>query len=98
MNCPPEIKSELVFLSKTKRGDILYSSPYLDSIWKNGFVTVGSCSAESIGYVARYALKKVRALDRSTMREAPFALMSRRPGIGAPFFINSVILLSLPVK
>ena len=86
LNCPPEIMSELVFLSKTKRGDILYSSPYFDSIWKNGFVTVGSCSAESIGYVARYALKKVGALDRSTMREAPFALMSRRPGIGAPFF------------
>ena len=45
-----------------------------------------SCSADLSVMLRAYALKKVRALDRSTMREAPFALMSRRPGIGAPFF------------
>lgn len=86
MNLPTEILRELRFLSKTPRGDFLYTSPFFDDIWKKGFVTIGRCTSESIGYVARYALKKVSSFERTSDREPVFALMSRRPGIGAPFF------------
>lgn len=86
MNLPTAILRELRFLSKTPRGDFLYTSPFFDDIWKKGFVTIGRCTSESIGYVSRYALKKVSAFERTSDREPVFALMSRRPGIGAPYF------------
>jgi hypothetical protein len=64
---------------------IVYKSPMLRRVWKEGFNTVGAVSTESAGYVARYIRKKIggeMALDHYKGRNPEFALMSRRPGIG----------------
>lgn len=80
------------------KGDyFLYSSPALERVWGKGFVTIGNLTRVTAEYVARYTLKKVRGdvhmytrLDLETGEEyevAPeFALMSRRPGIGAGWY------------
>ena len=67
----------------------LYTSNKLATLWGQGFVTVGGVSYQSSSYVARYVLKKLRGLaevSAYTQREAPFILMSRRPGIGSAWF------------
>ena len=79
-------------------GEPIYCSELLDSVWPFGFHEIGSCTFESAGYVARYAMKKVtgkNAVEHYT-RYCPwtntwfevtpeFALMSRRPGLGKDF-------------
>lgn len=54
------------FHSTTRRGDTLWTSKLLDSIWGLGHCYIGTVTNESAGYVARYCLKKVngeRAYD-----------------------------------
>lgn len=43
---------------RESKGNILYRSPLLESIWKKGFSEIGSVSVQSAAYVARYVLKK----------------------------------------
>jgi len=43
----------------TQNGETRYTSPFLESIWKYGFVDVGEVNFDSAAYVARYILKKV---------------------------------------
>lgn len=67
----------------------LFKSEELADIWPYGFNTVGEMSFESAGYVARYTMKKItgeKADDHYQGRTPEFALMSRKPGIGAPWF------------
>ena len=40
-------------------GITIYTSPFLEALWKFGFVTVGAVNYESAAYVARYCLKKI---------------------------------------
>lgn len=47
-----------------KRGDEIYVSAELDSIWKLGACYIGEVTIDSAGYVARYAIKKVNG-DRA---------------------------------
>lgn len=72
----------------------LYFQPDLARIWGKGFASLGSVSWQSAAYVARYSTKKAsgpmaderyRRTDgtRSWAVRPEFALMSRRPGIGA---------------
>ena len=80
------------------RGELRYTSPFLESIWQLGFVDVGSLSFDSAAYVARYILKKITGnladdhymqIDMdgcATWVEPEFTLMSRRPGIGKDWF------------
>lgn len=90
---------DLVTYSKNKHGHTIYSSKALDKLWGHGFVRVGDLTVESAAYVARYCTKKVngamkeqhyRQIDPETgelnWRPQEFATMSRRPGIGVPFF------------
>lgn len=71
-------------------GDVYYSSPTLEKLWKHGFVTIGECSYESCSYVSRYVAKKLDGpleqyyKDRNI--EKPFCLMSRKPGIAAQYY------------
>ena len=79
-------------------GELRYTSPLLESIWKYGFVDVGELTFESAAYVARYCLKKVTGvnawdhylveLDDGTQvfLQDEYSTMSRRPGIGAGFY------------
>ena len=79
-------------------GELRYTSPFLESMWKYGFVDVGQLNFESAAYVARYILKKVTGnmaddhymlydLDGCiTFAEPEFTLMSRKPGIGRDWY------------
>lgn len=53
----------------------------LYSLWQHGIVHVGECTRDSIRYCAGYVLKKLTRKGDGLVPE--FALMSRRPGLGA---------------
>jgi len=82
-------------------GDNLYRSPVLESLWRNGFSSVGDVTYSSAAYVAKYSLKKVSGppardhylrFDRGTgeiVSVIPeFARMSLKPGIGYNWFMK----------
>lgn len=86
---------------KSSSGFVVYRSAFLESVWPFGHVEVGSVTAESSGYVARYIIKKAsgndevaRAQYRRTNPETgeewevqrEFIVMSTRPGIGSAWF------------
>jgi hypothetical protein len=90
---------DLLPYKKTTRGDQLYTSKSMTKLWGMGHVTIGDLTPESASYVSRYVTKKYKgkepeqhysACDPSTgelfIRNPEFATMSRRPGIGLPFF------------
>lgn len=90
---------DLVPWRKSASGRLLYRSPLLEEAWPFGHVEVGTLTAESAEYTARYALKKVPAemRDDRYRRGDPgtgevwqvvpeFALMSR--GIGLAWAIE----------
>lgn len=54
--------------------------PRLEKIWGKGFVNIGQVNLASIHYVTKYVMKRKGEYGG---REPPFALMSRRPGIGS---------------
>lgn len=54
----------------------------LQDIWGNGNVHVGDVSPASIHYVTKYVINRH---NDYTGLDPPFALMSRRPGIGAGY-------------
>ena len=67
----------------------LYTSQLLADVWGLGHCLIGDLTFESAAYVARYCLKKISgppAAAHYAGREPEFALMSRRPGIGAAWF------------
>lgn len=76
------------FLTETARGDKLYHSPELATIWNKGHNWIGSVTYESCQYVARYILKKLTGSQIALYgnREPEFTVMSRRPGIGTGWF------------
>ena len=67
--------------------DFHRSSALLRSLWTFGNNYVGSCTANSIQYVAGYVTKKFVNKKRDTITPE-FTLMSRKPGIGF-YAINS---------
>lgn len=90
---------DLLTKFNNSQGQTLYTSKSLETLWGKGFVTVGELTAESADYVARYVMKKVngkeknehyRKIDPETgeliFLQQEFATMSRKPGIGIPFF------------
>lgn len=64
-----------------------WRSAELEALWPQGMSELGSVTPESAGYVARYALKKlvVDAQDYGG-RLPEYSTMSRRPGIGRPWY------------
>ena len=79
-------------------GRVRFTSKFLESIWKYGFVDVGDLNYESAAYTARYILKKITgdAADDhymnvdadgvATFLQPEYCRMSRRPGIGKDWF------------
>lgn len=79
-------------------GEGLYSSPYLDKIWKYGYTSVGELSFQSAAYVSRYILKKVNGRNQEEhytritddgeilFLEPEFSSMSLKPGIGKEWY------------
>jgi len=61
----------------------LFSSVELDGLWPYGFSSIGTCTFQSAGYIARYTLKKVKgpgAVYHYKGRVPEYLTMSRRPG------------------
>lgn len=86
------------FLKHNRHGHKLYESAELSALWGFGHVTYGAVEPGSAEYTARYTIKKlIGNEDRSRLEvvypetgelvhlEPEFAIMSRRPGIGAGF-------------
>lgn len=84
--------------SKNGRGDCLYNSAELATIWTEGNHLIGDVTFESAAYVARYCLKKITgaaAADHYSVidgdgvvyeRIPEFTVMSRRPGVGSGYY------------
>jgi hypothetical protein len=93
---------DLKIHSKSKLGDIVYTSKTLDDLWqRKGFVTVGDLNVSSASYISRYVTKKINGLQKEQHYERidpesgeiyqlkpEFSTMSRRPGIGVPFLMK----------
>lgn len=81
--------TDLEPLDVSSSGFPYFTSDALNKLWPKGRATVQEFTFETAAYTARYVTKK------QTGRKAPFfykdrppefALMSRRPGIGKPFY------------
>ena len=86
-------------LYQENRGNKIYRSPLLETLWPLGFSTIGSVTWQSAGYVARYVMKKITGdmakahyerLDEETGEiynlKPEYTTMSRRPGIGYDWY------------
>ena len=72
-----------------RRGHRYYRSELLESLWPYGFTTIGSVTAESAGYCARYISKKIngqQAESHYAGRVPEYITMSNRPGVGRSWF------------
>lgn len=80
---------DLIKYKDTKTGT-LYNSPFLDKIWKNGHVVVGSVTFESCAYVSRYIMKKKKGQEADVYDyyniTPEFTVMSRKPGLARLYF------------
>lgn len=87
------------FVYKVDRGNTLWRSPTLESLWPLGFATIGGLSFQSAAYVARYVMKKATGplAEKRYSRLNPetgevwqvkpeYVTMSRRPGLGSTWF------------
>lgn len=64
----------------------------LNKAWGLGFVSVFPFSLASARYVAKYVIKADQKVIKG--REKPFALMSRKPGLGRNFVDSSIAQLA----
>lgn len=78
------------FYRLSESGERVYTSEYLNKIWKRGQVFVGSVTWKSCAYTSRYVMKKIGtgANDFYTRSNLvpPFVVMSRREGIGKNYY------------
>ena len=77
----PEIKN--LIPHKKPNGDVVYSDTLLERIWKNGQLTVGGVSSDSIHYTTGYILKANLKKTALMAREKEFILTSR--GLGKQY-------------
>lgn len=78
-------------LRQNVRGNPYYVSDILSELWPYGHHIIGNVSFQSAAYVARYCTKKLSGPAASDAYdfygiEPPFLLMSRKPGIGVPYY------------
>lgn len=80
---PSDLDAEwLLYAGKSGLDYSRHRHSRLARLWPWGIVHVGACTRESIQYVAGYVTKKITKGDTDS-RVKEFALMSRKPGIGA---------------
>ena len=93
--------SDLAFHKMNKDGDTLWTSKYLDSIWKHGNTLTGMFNIKTAAYTARYTMKKLYGddkkiyVDSGLIKQTPeFMLCSKKPPIGFNYFNrNKKVLL-----
>ncbi len=87
-----------VFVSSRDEYSV-YESDTLNELWEMGFCHIGSVTAESAGYVARYCLKKITGVNADDYYsgfdtytgeclsvQPEYSTMSRKPGIAKVWF------------
>lgn len=74
-----------VFKRNTRRGDRVFSSVHLDSLWGNGISEFGFVTFESAGYCARYAAKKLVHGQDLSHDYNPISRKSSKHAIGKKF-------------
>lgn len=80
------LPSDLVYDSKSDSGEALFTSNFVDNLWKKGRCTV-QLVGENVGqYVAGYTSKKLGLKNG-------FQIQSTKPGIGYQFFIDNKDLI-----
>jgi hypothetical protein len=61
-------------------------SPKLEKIWNKGIIHIGNVERRSAHYTAKYTIKNLLDnWDTEDIRQKPFAIMSKNPGIGANY-------------
>lgn len=85
--------SDQRYLRQNERGDQIFTSSELDSLWGHNDATqkpneIGTVTMESAGYVARYAAKKLTHGKDQDHDFHPIHKRSTRPGIGRSFFLK----------
>ncbi len=80
-----------VYLKIGQGGSRLYKSELLNKLWGYGQCTIGDCTFESAGYIARYSMKKLHGqfvINSYHGLYPEYLTMSRKPGIGYEFFVK----------
>lgn len=81
---------DLKLWKQSNSGFNLYTSEWINSIWKKGYVVIGDVTFESCAYVARYIMKKQTGEASSVYDdynlEPEFNCMSLKPAIGLEYF------------
>lgn len=76
---------DLIYKYTNDRGDKLYSSETLDTLWGHGITEIGSVTFQSAGYCARYAAKKLVHGKDDEHEFHPISKKSSRHAIGKKF-------------
>lgn len=76
-----------------KKGQHLYSSALLSRLWPNGEILVGRANPQTMFYTAAYVTGKQLGFSSYAWYDAmgiarPFAVMSRKPGIGHQYVLD----------
>lgn len=72
----------------SSNGFIYYESKVISDIWSKGYVVIADLNLNTASYVARYTLKKQGLKKYEDLNvQAPFILMSTRPGLGYDYLI-----------
>lgn len=75
---------------KSETGNQYFVCSELERIWNNGFVSIEPANEFTCKYVCNYVTKKIgvkpNAVYEAKGQLPPFALQSRRPGIGRQFY------------
>lgn len=88
-----DFKDKLYF-KKTESGEKIYTSKELEKLWPWGYSSVANVTMESMGYIARYCLKKMTGQNAEDhykrydhigeYQQIPeYNTMSLKPGLGA---------------
>lgn len=74
---------DLIYRGSNKLGHPYFTSPTLERIWRNGFISFSSVTWRTCNYVSRYVLKKQSQIEEFNGTCCPpFNVSSRKPGIG----------------
>lgn len=81
--------------SKSKTGDFLYSSEYLDNIWNLGYTLIADANTSTIAYVAGYVAKKADTMEGKFFYDyfniaRPFIRGSLKPALGADWLEKNI--------
>nr|QJB20476.1 MAG: replication initiator protein [Microvirus sp.] len=86
--------SNQIFLKKTSKGESLFTSPEINSLWNKGFHSIGTANERTAYYIASYSLKgkKHNLTDPITgelVTVSDCMDVSKRPAIGYNFFLKN---------